>query len=249
MQKQVGSVISPKTEDIIDKLWDDYLANKDVELRNKIFEYYAHMAEAVAKYYYRKKIGGETDYDDYLHYAVIGLLQAIENYKKIEDSTFETYARYRIKGNVINSLRQLSEKNSQLHHLAVRRKEYIESISLESINDNVGFDGILELTLDLAYNYLLENAFNDRSSPHHQSILDYDHNEIYELSCQLRLLIKELPDTELQIVEYYYYYEMSFTDIANLLQLTKGRVSQLHKSAIFRIRKLFTERTNLAIVY
>ena len=69
----------------------------------------------------------------------------------------------------------------------------------------------------------------------------YHGGELLLLREQLRFVVEGLPEQERLVVTYHYYSELPFRDIAELMQLTKGRISQIHSKAIALIRRRCAE--------
>ena len=119
-------MINVSGKDLLDdfpEVWQHYFDKRDSETRNKIVEYYMPLAKSLAAHYFKSRVGGQADYNDYLHHAVVGLIQAIEKYKPNQGAKFTTYASYRIKGQILNSISDLSEKNAQISYVAKRKRE------------------------------------------------------------------------------------------------------------------------------
>ena len=64
----------------------------------------------------------------------------------------------------------------------------------------------------------------------------YDNAELRQVRASLARLVRALPEQERQVIHYHYYHGLGFTEIADLLALSKGRISQIHRHGILLLR-------------
>lgn len=223
-------------------LWQEYLAERSDSLRNELVARYMPLVNRIAGFYYSKRVGGHTDFQDYQNLAVIGLIHAIEKYQPRADVKFETFASYRIKGNILNSLRFFSEKNAYLSREQVRNRELVESLT--DIDEKPGedslFNKILDATLNLTYSALLTGIENQAEEEFMLNPVDgYHHCEIGDLKRVISDILSNLPKKQQLVVRYYYFHELSFVEIASLIGVSKGRISQIHREAVENVRNFY----------
>lgn len=229
-------------------LWRDYFSSNSEKYRNQLIDRYMFLADKIAAYYFKRRIGGNVEYSDYQHLAVIGLIQAIENYRVHYGAKFETYASFRIKGSILNSIKYFSEKDSYIDHNKKRKQELADSVcDLSDDNENI-FQKIINATLALTYSELLDQTYvyQDQHEVTEKTYDTYTHCELDDIKRLLHNLLEHLPDDEQVITRYYYYYELSFSQIAEIMGITKGRVSQIHKNAMNSIRELYIKSQNFS---
>ena len=92
------------SEDI--KLWEEYKANPTAELREELIIKYSPLVKFVAgriSLYF----GGNVEYDDLVSYGIFGLIDAIDKFDVDKGVKFRTYASLRIRGAIIDSVRNL----------------------------------------------------------------------------------------------------------------------------------------------
>ena len=65
----------------------------------------------------------------------------------------------------------------------------------------------------------------------------YDNAEEKQVRTALSRLVLALPEQERRVIQYHYYHGLDFTEIANMLELSKGRISQIHRQGITLIRE------------
>lgn len=190
-------------------------------------------------------------FEEYVQYGVEGLLQAIRRYDPALGAKFETYAQHRIKGAIMSGLEKSSEVNQQVATLRRMARERIESL-IGAEDDNVppaldddpqaAFDRLVEVSLGLAVAFMLDDSgmFQQGGSFHWD---DGPSNLAYK-QLQQRLLgaMTALNDKERAVLEWHYFQHESFEIAAEHMGLSKGRVSQLHRNALRKLREALTVR-------
>jgi RNA polymerase sigma factor (sigma-70 family) len=92
--------------------------------------------------------------------------------------------------------------------------------------------------LDVAYAHLLEKAAGERGN-----IIDsanpYDNPDKYMLRKQLIHVVDKLPSINRKVITYHYFSDLTFKDVANILDLSKARVSQLHAESLALLRNTY----------
>lgn len=236
------NLIGKDALDDFPEIWVSYFERRDSKTRNKIVEYYAPLARSLSAHYFKSRIGGQASYDDYYHNAIVGLIQAIEKYQPRKGAKFTTYASYRIKGQILNSLSQISEKNSQISYVTKRKKDLLQSLAQNETNKNeatTNIEDITDFTLNLTYSFLISESLTNESSEPLEELNVYNDFELHDIIRMIRKLLDVIPLKQKTVLEYYYYYELDYLEIAEIIGVTKGRVSQLHKEAIESLRNLY----------
>jgi len=166
--------------------------------------------------------------------ALIGLMEAVDRFDPGHEAHFQTYARYRVRGAVFNGLKALRESRAQGIRAYDQTYAVLDRVkSLEHDDAPDPLDAFIATTVGLGLGFLLEaNSF-----PGHEAPADaYAELEKRELSVVVTESLKLLGEREQTILTLHYYHHVPFVDIASQLQVTKGRVSQLHKRALERLR-------------
>jgi len=86
-------------------LWRRYKVEKDLESRNKLITHYGLLVKLVVNRL-GVKYKNYVDNDDLISYGILGLMDAVEKYDITKGIKFETYASYRIRGAIIDHIRQ-----------------------------------------------------------------------------------------------------------------------------------------------
>jgi RNA polymerase sigma factor for flagellar operon FliA len=225
--------------------------NKD-ELINENLELVKRIA-----YYYRGRVGKIIEIEDLLQLGMVGLVEAAHNYSPQNDVPFASYAKLRIKGAIVDYLR----KSSNLCRGTIRRKQDYERAkrTLEKkLNRDPSAEEIaIELQVEVAE---LSKWKHDFAVSQHKSIDEA--TEAYgdflfsmEVSVeekifngQLKQLLREnltsLNQQQLMVLQLYYVDELNVYEIAEVLSVTTGRVSQIKSAAIKTLRNLIETQVN-----
>jgi RNA polymerase sigma factor FliA len=227
----------------VQRLWGEFHESRSRETRNLLFDHYLPLTRRIAKILYARRGGLEVEFVDYLQQAAQGLIEAIDRFDPTRGVPFESYAAVRIRGAVLNSLTAMSEKYAQI---SLRKRLYQERVeSLTEPTQQSGrrsrdsFRELADLTVGLAISYMLEGTglVGVETSPLAGGRDAYASLEQRQLADSLRRLVEALPPRERAVVRYHYYQGLSFTQVAEILGVTKGRVSQIHRQALQLIRE------------
>lgn len=172
--------------------------------------------------------------------ALVGLLEAINRFDPSRGIMFRTYARHRIRGAVFDGMRALRDefrRDAQEHERMTMIRERITTLVEEAVPDPL--EAFVASTVGLSLGFLMEAG----SIPAHPYIADaYAHREREEVGETLAAAIEQLPEREQAIVVLHYHHFVPFVAIAEQLGVTKGRVSQMHKRALERLRESLRDR-------
>lgn len=249
-----------------ENLFQEYIRTKNPELESKIVEKYLPFARMFA-YNQAVKAGKLCDSDDFYSDAALGLLNAVRNYDPLEGVKFETYATYKIRGAILDGIR----KNDWIPRTARQKQKAVNKIR-EKLRIELGRVPFMEEianAMDMSINeyrkMLAENSVNTIQSldAHLEENGDSDFSitalsklpdpekeaEKKELAEKLGETLKKLSERERLVIQLYYYEELSSIEIADVLNVSQPRVSQLHTRALSKMRPnmgkymgLFTEQ-------
>ena len=199
--------------------------------------------------------------DDLISTGVVGLIAAIDRYDSSHDVKLKTYAEYKIRGAILDSLRGLDwaprqqRKRAKLIEAAIAalEQEHQRMPAEEEIAAHLGLsiaehqDWLSEargLTLGS-----LENAgTEDEGCNLLRYLADSDEDwpsqivERAELERLLAEAIEKMPNLERTVLSLYYYEEMTLREIAKIVDLHESRISQLKSQAILRLRSYMQKR-------
>ena len=191
-----------------------------------------------------------VDIDDLVHAGIIGLFDAATRYDPSKKVAFSSYAKHRIKGAILDSLRQLDWASRDLR----RRHKQIESATrdLAAILQRnptqaevaeklgVGEERWRRIMLELRNGGLVSTSGRtqdgeDAPAPDYPADLETRPDQICardEMCMYLRIALDALPDRYRQVVQLYYSQELTMREIGDKMGINESRVSQIHKSAL-----------------
>ena len=217
------------------ELWRRYRESKDVAARDFLFIRYTSWARSVAAHVYRRLRVVQIEWVDYVQNAQMGLLEAMSRFNEGRGTDFIPYAKPRVRGAVFNGVRTILREESQRRSLLGERAERLQSIGGESspdpLNDFIG------TVVGLGLGHMLETEQFGQVPPDALA-----HVEHHELGVALRDSLLELGERERAILLAHYFRHVPFQEIAKLQGVTKGRISQIHKSALARLRVILAEK-------
>jgi RNA polymerase sigma factor for flagellar operon FliA len=225
-------------------LWERFGAG-DAEARSQLIERYLSLCRMIAASLYAKRVADDAEFADYMQYATLGLIEAVENFDWRRGVQFNTFATYRIQGAIRNNIANFSERREQVGLLVRLKKERLESIKLDQAPPRPRRGKSSQLVRDMAevaviwaLSYLLEGSgmLAPRTEAHYVEQF-YDSLELKQLRERLVGLVDALPDQERRVVKYHYFQNLEFTEIAKIFGVTKGRISQIHKRALVLLRE------------
>ncbi len=197
-----------------------------------------------------------ADREDLIHVGIIGLMSALEKYDTGRNVQFETYARFRIRGAVLDEMRardwvprSTRSKDNKLENAFAKLQA---KLGRNPEEEEVA--AYLKLTMDEYYQLLDESRcitmissedlpgdYLDRLS--REEMLDAVEKgnplellKSSELQEGMKNAVDRLPEKERLVLALYYYEELTMKEIGKVLDLTESRVCQLHTQAVLRLR-------------
>jgi RNA polymerase sigma factor for flagellar operon FliA len=218
-------------------LWRHWQQERSVAARDALIVHYSPWARAVARDVYLRVYLMRDAWHDCVQNALLGLMEAIERFDPLRGIAFRPYARLRVRGAVFDGLRVLRNVHLGLSYdMAQAAKERVESLGED---DGDPLENFIATTVGLGLGFLLDT----QSMPGRMQPADaYAELEKAELSAAVSESLDRLSERERAVVVMHYYHQLPFVTIAERLGVTKGRISQLHKSALERLRCCLRER-------
>src|SRR5262245_2083763 len=96
-------------DEVRERLWAA-LRRGDPEARSRLVDVHESLVRTLAAELYARRPDGVADFGDYLHYGMLGLLEAIDRYDPDRGAAFATFARYRIRGAILNGIAKETEQ-------------------------------------------------------------------------------------------------------------------------------------------
>ena len=186
--------------------------------------------------------------DDLVSVGVIGLISAIDHFDPSQGVKLKTYAEYKIRGAILDSLRDLDWAPRQKRKKAKRVESAVAAAEQRVHRVPTEEEVAAELNLSTAeYRAWLVEIRGLQSHPCEsghdvQLVPDRDENlpsrifEREELHRLLGHLIEEMPKMERTVLRLYFEEDMTLRQIAEMVNLHESRISQLKTQAIGRLR-------------
>ncbi len=198
-----------------------------------------------------------VDSEDIVHTGILGLMDAIDKFVPDRGVKFSTYAEFRIRGAMLDYLRRqdwaprsIRRREKELSRVAQRLEQTHQrppthdeiaqelGISTDQLSDLLGkAKGLTLLSLNRPR---AEEGEEERELA--ETIPDEEGRDPHEMleKEEVRTLlsghIHTLPEKERTVVFLYYFKDMTMKDVGKTMGVTESRVSQLHSSAILRLK-------------
>jgi RNA polymerase sigma factor FliA len=202
----------------------------------------------------QERLPENVSLDDLISTGVIGLISAIDNFDPAQNVKLRTYAEYKIRGAILDSLRGLDWAPRQKRRRSKQIEQAIaaaeQKLKRAPTEDEVAAQ--LEISLEEYHEWLveirglniasLEGAGGEQGKDLINFIPDPSNNlpsallERSELERLLTESIDDIPEMERTVLSLYYKEELTLREIAQVVNLHESRISQLKSQAILRLR-------------
>ena len=196
------------------------------------------------------RVSAIIEIEDLIQIGMLGLISAAQNYTPQKDASFSSYANIRIKGEILDYLR----KNSNLCRATIKMKKMSEKASLmlrhklgrEPDNNEIAKE--LNMTTEKYYEWTnafeanvirsLDDSYDEYSQWFVTKEMNPEENINHtELRNGLKEVLGKLEGKEALIIQLYFVEELNVYEIAEVMNVSTGRVSQIKTSAIKRLRE------------
>ena len=195
--------------------------------------------------------------DDLIQSGMIGLLEAARKYDVSKGASFETYAGIRIRGSMLDEVRNGDWAPRSVHRKSRKVAEAIKAIEARTGSDAKDKDIAAEMEIDLnAYYAILQDASGSRLFSF-DDVMEGDDSAIEtaagelpgpcdglqsdSFKSHLALAIDNLPQREKLVLALYYDEELNLKEIGEVIGVSESRVSQIHSQAAMRLRSRLSE--------
>jgi RNA polymerase sigma factor FliA len=198
--------------------------------------------------------------EDLIHAGILGLIDAVRKYDPSRNVQLKHYAEFRIRGAILDSLRLVDWGPRALRRQGRRLEQAVLDCKARLKRDpneseiaaelGISLENLQQLRGDLRSLEIgsLQSETDDQGGenpvdarvelqeedPYHQTL----RSEMMQL---LRKAIAELPDREREVLALYHFQELTMKEVGAILNIGESRVSQIHSSALFRLRSRFPE--------
>ena len=226
----------------------------DTKNRSQLIESELNSVKKIAYHYYGR-IKSAVEIEDLLQIGFLGLVDASHRYVESEQGSFKAYASIRIKGAIVDHLR----KSSNLCRTTIARRKKVmaaEKILLDAhgrLPSDLELSDYMSISIDELFDWrkaFQANQLQSLDDVHNEfsewfadlSAPVEDHIYLDELKAGLRTSLDGLKPNEALVLQLYYVEELNVYEIAEVMELSTGRVSQLKSAAISFIREDLRKR-------
>ena len=207
------------------------------------------------------RLPAHVEVDDLIHSGILGLMDAVKKFEPGRNVKFKTYAEQRIRGAILDGLRDLDwvprslrRKKKDIegaYHLL--EQQYGRAATDEEVAAYLGMSlEELNKSLDELKGVTLGTFVDAGEDGEGESLISFVPDpdaedpqimlQAHELQVLLKDAVDKLPTKERFVVQLYYFDELTMKEIGTLLNITESRVSQLHTKSMLRLRGKLKER-------
>src|SRR5215469_508406 len=189
-----------------------------------------------------------VDLDDLVHAGVLGLIDAVEKFDASKNVAFQSYAKHRIKGSILDSLRELDWASRDMRKRQKRMEAVTHELSTRLGRVPTESEVAQEMGVDLERWQRMVGELRNIGLVS-TTIVEDDRDRVQEfpdtleeqpdrvcarrqLQSTLARAIGHLPVRYQKVVFLYYTNEMTMKEIGEILGINESRVSQIHKTAL-----------------
>jgi RNA polymerase sigma factor for flagellar operon FliA len=242
-------------------LWQRWRESRDWEARELLLEQHLPYAKVVAASYYAKRFHDEIEFGDYHQLASMGMIEAMERFDPSLGVAFKTFAARRMHGCILDGIERLTEKQQQIvarQRIEAQRRESIKSMPLADPRDEGEIeltpdspDGVLkyvaEVGMAFALAWVLDGTGMIGRTETAETLPFYQRTEMRQLRERVLHLVQALPTQERKVIQCHYLQEVSFQEIAAMLGVSKGRVSQIHRKALANLKQILLRHCDVLL--
>ncbi|MEQ8766477.1 MAG: FliA/WhiG family RNA polymerase sigma factor [Planctomycetota bacterium] len=244
----------------LESLWDLFLQTRSLDARNELVERYLPLVRSTAERI-ASRLPASIESDDLYSAGIFGLLDALRNFDPRKGLSFARYCRIRVRGAILDALRQQDwvPRIVRAHRSRLResRRRLRAELNREPTPDELAIDmgvsaeDIAELLSDEPTTPVsLDSRVADEEFPHASERRDLledtrlvSPDERIQQEDVLRLAYSFLDEIEREIIERYYFDNLTMRQIGTRLSISESRVCQLHARILQKLARHFQRRS------
>ncbi len=255
MESEMQENYEAKNND--EELWIEYERTKSIEIRNYFVEKFSYLAKYIAT----KTTGGYqhfNHFEDVVHEGVIALVDAVEKFDIKKNIKFETYASIKIKGAIIDYIRKQDLFSRRVKKIARNLNDAVTEFIQQcgKIPSNEELSKLMGISMETLEKMQYEThslqilSFEELAYENGVKNLDLDpvslpnitgpeaEMEKKEMTDVLAQSITHLKENEQIVISLYYKDGLKIKEIAEVLDISSSRVSQIHSSALQKLKNI-----------
>lgn len=221
------------------QLWARWVGQRDGQARDALILMHVSWARLIAKDVFLRVRSMSVDWGEFAQNATVGLIEAIDRYDPARGVGFRAFARHRVRGAVFDGLRQLWGSGGAPLAVQLDRSESLDN------EEGDPLEAFAAWVVGLGIGQLLDGvSLHDPASRPRTPYTELERDQTRELLAQA---VDLLPERERLVLTLHYFQHVPFTDVAKYMRVTKGRISQLHRQGITRLRDCLREYSDVLI--
>ncbi len=223
---------------------------------DELMTQYAPLVKRVA-YHMMGRLPSTVQLEDMVQAGMIGLFEALKGYDMTKGASFETYARIRIQGAMIDEVRRGDWTPRSVYKKSRQLSEAIREVEREKNRDAKDSEIAAALEMDMDEYYALvqeaagcqlisyEDIAINGGGKHESASGDYEepYHQLQDEEFRQGLInrIASLPERERLVMSLYYDEEFNLREIGEIIGVSEGRVCQIHSQALLRLKARMAE--------
>lgn len=260
--KPIAAISTPTTPPTEAELWRQYrrLATREQAEAGLVTHFLPLVKTVVGRL--QMSLPSHVSGEDLYSAGLVGLLDAVRHYNAKLGSSFETYARVRVRGAIFDELRRMDWVPRSIHTKAKKVQETIKQLEQRKgrTPTNSEVAAALHLSID-DYQKLLDEIRpatfvcldasvshdSDDSPSQYEAITDpsqenpLDGVARREMAEFIADRLKRLPEMQRKVLALYYFEDLRLREIAETFGLTESRICQIHSQAILSLKNHMSE--------
>ncbi len=250
------------TEEELRSLWFAYKSQNDIKAKHKLIMYYVWLVKYVLQQMHLPSNSILED-ADFLNIGILGLNESLERFELERGVKFESYAIPRIRGIIQDELRKLDWLSRTARKKATELMQVTDKLRMQ-VGREVSIEEIcqkLQISPNEYHSYLAaaaaakasltmyeqpivteddpKDVFDDIADTSQENLLNVLENE--ERIRFITDYLTKLPERKRQVMALYYYENLTFKEIGQVLKVSESRICQIHTQIISDLRKKITE--------
>ncbi len=235
---------------------DKFQGKANTAKRDELITEHLYLVHTIAAHV-RRSVSVHMELDDLVHAGMMGLFDAATKYQAEKEVTFSTYAKHRIRGAILDSLRQLDWASRDMR----KRYKQVEAVTREltvqlkrepteaEVAGAMGLDARRWQSLMVDFRNMARAVASQtrvergdeqplREAPCAPAQYPDHVFARAEMSRTLQSAMQVLPERHQKVIKLYYEGDLSMREIGSVLGVNESRVSQIHKSALARMQSV-----------